>query len=106
MQDNLFALPAGGRAGEVFGELLQGGSFRLERIVSTGQTTPPGEWLEQPLAEWVVLLAGSARLRFEDEPADRDLRPGDYVLIAPRRRHRVAWTDPAQATIWLALHFS
>jgi cupin 2 domain-containing protein len=103
---NVFARPAVAQAGEVFEELLRGGSFRLERIVSTGQSTPPDEWYDQAEAEWVVLLSGIARLRFEDEPADRELQPGDYLLIAPHRRHRVTWTEPQQPTVWLALHFS
>ncbi len=32
------------------------------------------------------------------------MRPGDYVLIPARKRHRVEWTDPGQKTVWLALH--
>ena len=50
------------------------------------------------------MLAGSARLRFADEADDRSLQAGDYVHIAAHRRHRVAWTDPVQATVWLAVH--
>ena len=34
--------------------------IRIERIVSLGQTSPPGFWYDQPWAEWVVVLAGSA----------------------------------------------
>ena len=52
-----------------------------------------------------MLLSGSARLRFEDEATDRDLQPGDYLLIDPHRRHRVEWTDPNKPTVWLAIHF-
>jgi cupin 2 domain-containing protein len=103
--DNLFAPLPDAASGEVFDELLRGSAFRLERIVSTGQATPPGEWLDQPLAEGVVLLAGRARLRFDDEPAARELVLGDHVLIAPHRRHRVEWTDPEQPTVWLAIHY-
>jgi len=32
------------------------------------------------------------------------LRPGDWVAIPAHARHRVAWTDPDQPTVWLALH--
>ena len=56
-------------AGELFEERLRGGEFQLERIVSTGQATPPGEWYDQPWAEWVLLLSGRAVLRFEGEAA-------------------------------------
>ena len=91
-------------AAEVFQTLLTGGAFRLERIVSAGQVTPVGEWYDQEQCEWVVVLAGSARLRFEDEDDSRELVPGDHVWIAAHRRHRVQATDPDQPTVWLALH--
>lgn len=101
---NLFdALPAATREEHV-DVLLQRPGARLERIVSTGQTTPPGSWLDQEPTEWVVLLSGGARLRFAEEDADRILRPGDHVLIPSGVRHRVTWTDPDTSTVWLALH--
>ena len=45
---------------ESFEPLFRGGKFRIERIVSSGQATAPGEWYDQPRHEWVLLLAGSA----------------------------------------------
>jgi cupin 2 domain-containing protein len=89
---------------EVFDELLRLPGLRVERIVSAGQASPPGFWYDQPQREWVLVLAGAAALRFEDEAAPRRLGPGDFVDIAPRRRHRVEWTDPERPTVWLALH--
>jgi len=86
-------------------ELLAAGTLRIERIVSTGQASPPDFWYDQNWTEWVLLLAGSAMLQFENDPEPRRLKPGDFLLIAPHTRHRVAWTDPAQATIWLAVHY-
>jgi cupin 2 domain-containing protein len=79
--------------------------FRVERIVSTGQASPPGFWYDQDVAEWVVLLSGAAELQFEDETAPRKLAPGDWIDIAAHRRHRVNWTDPSQPSIWLAIHY-
>ncbi len=87
-------------------ELLERGGIRIERIVSNGQASPPGFWYEQPQAEWVLLLQGAAQLRFEDEAAPRTLQPGDFIEIAPRRRHRVESTHPQQPTVWLAVHCS
>jgi len=102
---NLFAgLPAR-REAERVDILLATDVVRLERIVSTGQATPPGEWLDQPAREWVVVLRGSAGLRFEDEAAPRTLGAGDHALIAAHRRHRVEWTDAREPTVWLAVHF-
>ena len=90
---------------EIFESLLETKNFRLERIVSGGQATPPGEWYDQANHEWVVLLKGGAGLRFEDEAETRVLQPGDYLLIPAHRRHRVEWTDPETPTVWLALHY-
>lgn len=84
--------------------LLQTEHLRLERIVSHGQATPPGQWYDQPRAEWVVLLRGSAALAFEGQAAPVELGPGDHVLIPAHVRHRVAWTAADEPTVWLALH--
>jgi len=83
--------------------LLQRLGARLERIVSTGQATPEGQWLEQDHEEWVLLLAGAARLTLEGE-APASLGPGDCRLIPPGRRHRVDWTSTDPPAVWLALH--
>ncbi len=103
--DNLFdAIPPEIPA-EIFEVLLETNNFRLERIVSAGQATPPGKWYDQDTHEWLVLLTGGAGLRFADEPEARVLRPGDYLLIPAHCRHRVEWTDPEAPTVWLALHY-
>lgn len=105
MIDNLFsALPVNSVADEELLPIFQHGATRIERIVSTGQSSPPGFWYDQDGAEWVLLLSGAASLRFEDEPVARSLKPGDFVAIAPHRRHRVERTDPEEKTVWLAVH--
>ena len=105
--DNLLTdLPRSTLENEQFCELLARPGLRIERIVSTGQASPEGFWYDQPDGEWVTLLQGEALLRFADEPEARRLRPGDFVDIAPHRRHRVDWTDPHQPTIWLAIHYA
>ena len=101
---NLFAEIPARLASEQITTLLASPALRIERIVSRGQSSPPDSWYDQAQAEWVIVLAGAAQLMFEDEDTARRMEPGDYVHIAPHRRHRVAWTDPAQATIWLAVH--
>jgi cupin 2 domain-containing protein len=103
---NLFAaLPHRGDAEHVE-VLVQTPGLRLERIVSLGHATPPGEWYDQTTTEWVAVLSGRARLHFEGDAEDIALRPGDHLVIPPHRRHRVEWTDPAQPTVWLALHYT
>ena len=99
------ALPEAASA-EVFELLLETSAFLLERIVSTGQQTPPGEWYDQERPEWVVLLCGSAKLRFEERDELVEMCPGKWVHIPVHCRHRVEWTDPEIESIWLALHYS
>jgi len=90
---------------EAFETLLESDSVRIERIVSNGQATPTGEWYDQERDEWVLVLAGSAGLVFDGAPEPQRLVAGDYTLIPAGCRHRVAWTDPNQKTVWLAIHF-
>ncbi|HRE17625.1 MAG TPA: cupin domain-containing protein [Rhodocyclaceae bacterium] len=106
MPGNLFANLTTPLAEEEFTTLLQTPGVRIERIVSTGQCSPPNFWYDQPEGEWVVVLTGEARLRFADESEARHLRPGDYVSIPPHRRHRVEATCADQATVWLAIFYA
>jgi cupin 2 domain-containing protein len=101
---NIFADVRRELAEEEVLELLAMPSVRIERIVSTGQTTPQGDWLEQDWDEWVIVLEGSARLRIAGEDAPRLMTRGDFLHIPKHARHRVEWTDPDQPTVWLAIH--
>jgi len=86
---------------ETFAELVGAGGARVERIAS--RAIGDGEWYEQGWAEFVLLVAGQARLAFADG-SEHALSPGDWVHLPAGCRHRVAWTDPAVDTIWLAVH--
>ena len=90
---------------EIIRILAVRGGVRIERIVSDGHVTPPGEWYDQEWDEWVLLVSGGATLLFEDYAAPLVMRPGDHIMIPARRRHRVERTDTVQKTIWLAVHF-
>ena len=105
MKGNLFEPANGNAIGEHTDELLSQPGIRVERIISTGQASPPGFWYEQNEAEWVVLLSGAAELEFEDEPEPHKMAPGDWINIAAGCRHRVRWTDPSQPSVWLAIHY-
>lgn len=90
---------------ELLEEVLTGNSFRAERIVSRGQASPAGFWYDQEENEWVILLQGSAGLRFDGKEEPVVLHPGDYVQIPQHNKHRVEWTDADQETIWLAVYY-
>lgn len=91
-------------AEEMFTDILSRPGVRIERIISTGQSTPADAPYDQDHDEWVLLLRGSASLWIEGE-GERHLLPGDHLLIGAHRRHRVRWTAADEPTVWLAVHF-
>ena len=102
--DNLFENIPAELPGELFQTLAQSDALRIERIVSRGHTTPAGQWYDQPQNEFVILLQGAARLAFEDG-REIAMGPGDWLAIPAHVKHRVAWTDPEQHSVWLAVHY-
>jgi cupin 2 domain-containing protein len=90
---------------ELVTELIRRKGARIERIVSTGQSTPVDKPYIQDYEEWVLSVSGSAGLWVEGE-GERELQPRDYFLILSHRAHRVTWTVKGQPTVWLAVHFS
>ena len=89
--------------GERSTTLLAAGGARVERIASLGHADPPGAWYDQAGDEFVLLVAGAARLEFADGH-QQAMAAGDWAVLPAGCRHRVAWTDPAQLTLWLACH--
>ncbi len=88
---------------EVVQALLRAGDVRIERIVSHGHASPADFWYDQPQGEWVIVLTGAARLRFEDGIVE--MRPGDFIDIPAFRKHRVEWTTPDEPTVWLGVRY-
>lgn len=103
---NLFADVPKHLEEELFSTLLTGKDWRLQRIVSRQHRSKDGQWYDQAQHEWVLLVSGSAQIRFTDPEELIVLQAGDHVLIPAHRRHRVEETDPQSDTVWLTLHFS
>src|SRR3954447_3064819 len=94
--------PSGDPArGEEIKTLFAADGVRIEQIVSHGQPSPEGFWYDQPEAEWVVLLQGSATLAIEDGE-NVELGAGDYAFIPAHVRHRVERVS--SDALWLAVH--
>jgi len=104
-RDNLFQLPPQPWTDEIFDTLHEAEGLQIERILSSGHTTPEGKWYDQGGDEWVVLLQGEAEITFEDG-STRWLRPGDYLLIRAHERHRVSYTSAEPPCVWLAVHIA
>jgi cupin 2 domain-containing protein len=88
---------------ELFSTLLEATNVRIERILSHGHASPDGFWYDQDQHEWVVVLKGAARLRFEEESVE--MKPGDFVNIPANKKHWVDWTTPDEPTVWLAVFY-
>ncbi|GBD49153.1 cupin domain-containing protein [Methylopila sp. Yamaguchi] len=88
---------------EQFADILTRPGCRIERIVSQGQTTPADRPYVQGHDEWVLVLAGSARIA--TAAGETALSAGDHMLIPAGVAHRVTFTDPDRPTVWLAVHF-
>ena len=100
---NLFADRPLDRTSEHVQNLATAPGVRIERIISHGHHSRDGFWYDQDDDEWVLVVRGAARLRFEDGPVE--LGPGDHLMIPARKRHRVEWTTPDGPTIWLVVFF-
>lgn len=105
MRNLLAPLPPDDDGREAFTRLLDRPGIRIERIVSRGQTTPADAPYDQPQDEWVLLLAGRARLWLADR-GEVTLAPGDCLLVPAHVRHRVTFTQAEPATVWLAVHMA
>ncbi len=111
-------LPEGVRRGTFRGEgfpspaeaerqetLVSGAGVRIERILSSGHVSPPGEWYDQTGDEWVLLLEGEATIAFEGG-MHCTLRGGEWVFLPAHVRHRVESTSARPGCVWLAVHIT
>jgi cupin 2 domain-containing protein len=89
---------------EIFEALAESDHALVERIISSGQKTPDGQWLQQDRNEWVMLLKGNARISFADG-YDFELNCGDHLFIPRDKKHRVTYTSADPECIWIAFHF-
>jgi len=101
---NVFLNMPNDNQSEIFETIADLKNVRIERIISSGQATPAGQWYDQAQDEWVILLAGSAEISLEEQQETFKLVAGDYLLIPSHCRHRVECTDQTQQTTWLAVH--
>jgi cupin 2 domain-containing protein len=104
MSENIFDGVLANSFEEIFTSLVKNEKVHIERIVSYGQVTVPGQWLEQSENEWVMLVKGEAKIEFENDRIEI-LKEGDYINISAHQKHRVSWTKENTETVWLAVHY-
>jgi cupin 2 domain-containing protein len=98
---NIFDMPMLPLSEELTTVLAESETVRIERIISTGQST---DWYDQDESEFVVLLEGYAVVEFENDRKVA-LSEGDTLLIAPHERHRVSYTSSEPACVWLCVFY-
>ena len=86
---------------ELIEQIINSSNCKIERIVSRLHPTPKDKWYNQEKDEFVLILKGSAGLRFEDKQIR--MKEGDYIIIPKYTRHRVEKTS--EETIWLAVFY-
>ena len=89
---------------EAFEDILTRENIRIERILSSGQTSPETGWYDQQENEFVILVQGNAILEFEDGKS-AELNAGDYLDIPAHKKHRVAYTSKDPVCIWIAVFY-
>ena len=89
---------------ELFQTLYRSKTLKIERIISRGHATPKAKWLRGRKHEWVMLISGAAKLRFQYGRLV-SMKAGSFVFIRAGRPHRVEWTKPRAKTVWLAVHY-
>ncbi len=102
---SLFEAIPGELPQEIFDTICLTDTIKIERIVSRGHASPEGFWYDQDKNEFVLIMQGSAGLRFENMENMVVLKTGDYFNISAHTKHRVEWTDATCDTIWLAVFY-
>ena len=102
--NNIFKDLSGNIEKEIIQVLCEHSNIKIERIVSTGQSSPQGFWYDQNNHEWIIVLKGTGAVEFH-KGKTVELSEGDYINIPKNVKHRVAWTMPEKPTIWLAIYY-
>ena len=72
---------------EKFDLLMKGTHYRIDRIVSSGHSSPQGFWYDQEDDEWILLVQGKATLEVEGKFID--MKAGDYMFLPKNCKHRI-----------------
>ena len=102
-------------------EILAGNeNVKIEKIISTGQTT---DWQESEQNEFVILIQGEAEIEYfgnknlkkneniiENQRNTNNkklqLEKGDTILINRGEKHRVSYTNKNPCCIWICIFFN
>ncbi len=101
---NIFSTLPTDLSEEVFEDIVNSSTCKIERIISYGHNSEKNFFYNQPQNEWVIILEGEAIIEFKNK-SEVHLKKGDYLNLEAHVEHRVKWTLPNAKTIWLAVHY-
>ncbi|ERK53458.1 hypothetical protein HMPREF1552_00430 [Leptotrichia sp. oral taxon 879 str. F0557] len=114
---NIFDLKDLSEKEEVVRILTENENVKIEKIISTGQTT---DWQESDKNEFVILIQGKAEIEYFESNDYKEnimknqrntnnkklqLVRGDTVLINKGERHRVSYTSKEPCCVWICIFF-
>lgn len=99
--ENIFSAVTQAGEEEQFNLLMKLPNCRIDRIVSSGHSSPKGFWYDQENDEFVLLLQGEATLEFEDRMVT--LKAGDYLHIPKNCKHRLEKSSIEPVCVWLCV---
>ena len=97
---NIFDVKKINKTKEIVEILKKNENVRIEKIISTGQTT---DWMEQEEEEFVMLIQGEAIIEYENKT--QELRARDTVIIKKNEKHRVVYTSKNPCCIWICIFY-
>lgn len=97
---NIFDVKNIDKTKEIVEMLKENENVRIEKIISTGQTT---DWMEQEQEEFVMLIQGEAIIEYKNKK--QELSAGDTVIIKKNEKHRVVYTSENPCCIWICVFY-
>ncbi len=85
---------------EIFKTIVSNDNVKIERIISYGQTTPKDYWYDQDENEFVYIVQGKAKIKYDDGTI-HILNINDSLYIQAHQKHQVIYTS--NPTIWLTV---
>lgn len=115
MIKNIFEIENFSKNEEIVEILEKNENIKIEKIISTGQTT---DWMIQDEDEFVFLVQGNAEIEFEIEDKSVEfqniknkkikkvkLTKGDTIIIKSGEKHRVSYTSIEPYCIWFCVFY-
>ncbi|NLL28402.1 MAG: cupin domain-containing protein [Bacteroidales bacterium] len=104
--ENIFDSKNWDKVDEYYKTILSKPCFRVEKILSSGHTSPKEqEWFYQEENELVILVDGTAIIEFEDGKTIK-MKKGDVLEIRKNEKHKVTYTSSKPECVWVAIFWT